>query len=251
MTMTERIALVLLVAATPLAAQFNVPEQGYHYQYDGDFTDAQRQRLKPKEEQVNFGNKPRKDSIANGVQGDLSEPGDDDGPVVYDPVTDAVAIGHMLTWDDPVEVTCFTTVGGKVGGDIKNGRGFGAAAANVEAKCQYGGIEVTSSDEKSLAITTQDTTLIAGMQITVFGYTTTVFADSGQRQELPLADSDIGPEKCTNRVAISFQANGYASMTLWRPAVGEFYYEAKGGALVSISGFCQFHGPDADGDQQE
>ena len=248
MNMVERVALILLVAATPLTAQIVVPEEGYKLRFEDSVTDTKA--VTPTVLEITYLPKPAEDDIVGGADGDLKDHEGDD-PVVYDPVTDTVAVSYQLSWDVPVEVSCYTNVSGKVGGDISNGLGFGTAAANAEAKCAYGGIEVKSGDQASIAITTKDTPMTAGVQVAVFGYQTTVFLDSATAQEVPLADADPGPEKCTKSVVVHFQLNGYASMTLYKPAKGSFYYEAKAGALVRIHGECPFHEPALDTDQLE
>ena len=246
MNMVERVALILLVAATPLTAQIQVevPEEGLQWEFVGLFTQ------KPTVLKITYLPKPAEDDIVGGVDGDLKDH-EGDVPVVYDPVTDTVAVSYQLSWDVPVEVSCYTNVSGKVGGDISNGLGFGTAAVNAEAKCEYGGIAVRSSDQASIAITTADTPMAVGVQVAVFGYQTTAFLDSATAQEVPLADADPGPEKCTKSVVIHFQLNGYASMTLFRPAKGSFYYEAKAGALVRVHGVCPFHEPHPGAEQYE
>ena len=242
MNMTERIALILLVAATPLMGQFSGPDEGPRVTVEG----AEQPGLSPSARQeINYDGKKPQAGVGGGVQGDTGGQ-NNDKPVVFGPVSETASMTYIFRWERYVEVTCFTNVSGKVEGDISGGLGFGAAAAEAEAKCLYGGIEVKSADDASIAITTIGTPMIHGRRITIFGYETTVFLDTKTRQVVPLADSDPGPEKCTRSVIVHFKANGHAAMTLYKPAKGSFSYEAKAGALILVHGFCPFHYVDAD-----
>lgn len=138
-----------------------------------------------------------------------------------DPVTEGEAVDQshqagtgyesfIVSFTDGAEVTkivCGTNVAGLVSAQLTNAVGTAAAGAEGEAKVQYAGQTVTSSDEQTVAIVAGKPSSIGitvGSELVVFGFNMSFTLAGTAASTAPVGDNDTGTPGAAGDVTISY-----------------------------------------------